>query len=443
MVIITKPEKPFTFTGKGSIRKSTVIKDYEEEIEALYKAVEEAATLADIKPPTEWTVENVPAFIRDVVTTVMENKIGNNDDIFQNGGDSLQATFMRNSIISALRQTNARNIKGEIIDTSTISAGFVYQSPTINLLSQAVYGLIDPSTVETSNLKTRKIDELQKFIDEYSLDLPIHEPTDPEPSVYSEVIVVTGTTGAMGTAILAQLARMPTVAKIYALNRGSKDGKDLYERQEESLIERGYDPQVVLESGTVELYEIDPGAGDFGLEGYVYELIRRTATTIIHTGESHLNAFRSSLSVLLAFSFPAWRVDFNLSVASFEPLFKGLRNLIDLSLSSSLPTPPKILFASSVSVLGTLNSDEPAVEAHIDDPTTVLNTSGYGESKWVAEQILARVAEKTPLKPVIVRIGQLSGGQNGSWNTSEWIPAVIKSGEVVRALPASGDVSSF
>ena len=70
-----------------------------------------------------------------------------------------------------------------------------------------------------------------------------------------------------------------------------------------------------------------------------------------------------------------------------------------------------------------------------------MNAIGYGKSKWVAEQILDRAAKKTPLKPVVVRIGQLSGAKNGAWNTSECVPAVIRSGEVVGALPSNNDVS--
>ena len=82
----------------------------------------------------------------------------------------------------------------------------------------------------------------------------------------------------------------------------------------------------------------------------------------------------------------------------------------------------------------------PAPEAPIEDARTVVG-SGYGESKWVAERILDRVAKTTALRPVVVRIGQLSGGKNGSWNTAEWLPAVVRSGEVVGVLPASDDVS--
>jgi thioester reductase-like protein len=85
------------------------------------------------------------------------------------------------------------------------------------------------------------------------------------------------------------------------------------------------------------------------------------------------------------------------------------------------------------------HSATPAVEASIKDPHIVIG-SGYGESKWVAERVLEVAAEKYGLRPVIVRIGQLSGGKNGSWNTAEWIPAIVRSGEVVGALPSSSDV---
>ena len=85
------------------------------------------------------------------------------------------------------------------------------------------------------------------------------------------------------------------------------------------------------------------------------------------------------------------------------------------------------------------HSKTPAAEEPIQDAQTVVGM-GYGESKWVAERVLDRAAKTTALRPVIVRIGQLSGGKNGSWNTTEWIPAVVRSGEVVKALPASDEV---
>lgn len=88
------------------------------------------------------------------------------------------------------------------------------------------------------------------------------------------------------------------------------------------------------------------------------------------------------------------------------------------------------------------HSETPAEELPIADPFMAVG-GGYGESKYVAERILDGAAKTTPLKPIVVRIGQLSGGKNGSWNTSEWLPSVVRSGEVVGRLPASDDVSLY
>jgi nucleoside-diphosphate-sugar epimerase len=47
----------------------------------------------------------------------------------------------------------------------------------------------------------------------------------------------------------------------------------------------------------------------------------------------------------------AWRVDFNLALASFESSLAGVRNLVDFAISTRLAKPPRIVFTSSVSVL--------------------------------------------------------------------------------------------
>lgn len=46
----------------------------------------------------------------------------------------------------------------------------------------------------------------------------------------------------------------------------------------------------------------------------------------------------------------AWPVNFNYAVQTFEPAIKGTRNLVDLALRSTLPSPPRFMFISSISV---------------------------------------------------------------------------------------------
>ncbi|KAF9505928.1 hypothetical protein BS47DRAFT_1322053 [Hydnum rufescens UP504] len=407
MIILATPTKPFTFSAKGSVRKSAVVASYVDEIEAIYAAAESASSV-DVPAPEKWTKESTLDYVKRVVQKVLQVKIGNDDDIFQHGGDSLQSTFLRNSIIQTL--------KASAFDTSSIPTNVVYERPTISRLSQYIYSIIDPSSFSAADEAKRKIGELEDYIAKYSKDLPKHKPSAPAPK--REIVLVTGTTGALGTTILAQLVLMHSVSRIYALNRPGK--RLLKVRQEEALEERGYDP-VIASSPKVVLLESNGTSDTLGLPLEVYNEIRTSVTSILHT---------------------AWRVDFNLSASSFEPLYKGLRDIINLALTSPYPSPPRVVFASSVSVFSDWHSDTPAPEASIQDPSVVLGI-GYGESKWVAERLLELAAEKSGLRPVIVRIGQLSGGTNGSWNTAEWIPAVVRSGEVVRALPSSDDVVSW
>jgi len=70
-------------------------------------------------------------------------------------------------------------------------------------------------------------------------------------------------------------------------------------------------------------------------------------------------------------------------------------------------------------------------------------SNGYSQSKWVSERILEVAAKRTSLHPVIVRVGQVSGGVNGSWNPLEWIPGIVQSAALTRSLPSLGTVISL
>lgn len=69
--------------------------------------------------------------------------------------------------------------------------------------------------------------------------------------------------------------------------------------------------------------------------------------------------------------------------------------------------------------------------------------SGYAESKWVAEKLCSIAAERTALRPICVRVGQICGSDTGAWNPSEWLPSLIRSSvHCLRYLPSRDLVSS-
>lgn len=96
----------------------------------------------------------------------------------------------------------------------------------------------------------------------YSKDFPPHVPSAPQPS--KDTILLTGSTGALGSNILALLIASPSVARIYAFNRKSRSSIPLLDRQKSALLERGLDPSLAA-SKKVVLVEGDVTKQDLGI----------------------------------------------------------------------------------------------------------------------------------------------------------------------------------
>ncbi|ETW75335.1 hypothetical protein HETIRDRAFT_461285 [Heterobasidion irregulare TC 32-1] len=138
MIILSSPSKPFSFTPKGTPRRKIVIEDYAPEIQALYTAVEESSQ-DDIVPPGTWDLNGITQFIRTTVRKVVGREdLADGDDIFQLGADSLSATWIRNSILLALRKSSplpSASIRALPID-------FVFNFPSIANLSAFIFGVV-------------------------------------------------------------------------------------------------------------------------------------------------------------------------------------------------------------------------------------------------------------------------------------------------------------
>lgn len=86
MILVSSPQKPFTYTAKNTARRQAIIAEYDTEIDALYTEVQKT-TQPHIALPAEWTRENVRGFVRVIVTEVMERAIGDTVDMFESGCD--------------------------------------------------------------------------------------------------------------------------------------------------------------------------------------------------------------------------------------------------------------------------------------------------------------------------------------------------------------------
>lgn len=403
MILIANPSKPFSYTPKGTVRRAPVIKDYEEEIDALYDAVDNSAQSAT-EPPVHWDDKSANLFTRAVVEKLITVPLKDEDDIFQHGCDSLQATWIRNTILRALHDSAK-------IDTRKVNSNFVYDHPIISRMSSFVLALALGTTDGEDRQSVSHADAMRAMVAKYSKDFPIHRGSAAANMESGKVVLIIGTTGGLGCYALKELVADPKVARVYAFNRPAKHGQTLYERQKSALADRGLDASIV-DSEKVVLLEGDLSAANFGLTEKVYQELHTSVTYIIHN---------------------AWRVDFSISLASFESNVYGVRAFIDFALTSPLAQPPRLIYTSSIGVFTNLDSDDDLVEAPINPDVAI--GSGYTESKWVSEEILYNAAANTPLTPVVVRVGQICGALEGSWNAHEWFPSIVQSAPKLGCFP--------
>ena len=134
----------------------------------------------------------------------------------------------------------------------------------------------------------------------------------------------------------------------------------------------------------------------------------------------------------------AWKMDFNLSLDSFEVHIRGIRSLIDWSIRSDRN--PRIMFIFSVFSIANWasvhNTSLRIPELPIQD-TLVASKSGYGESKCVAERLLCLASERSGVSISVLRVGQLAGStevDDIAWPEHEWLPSLIKTSKAIDCL---------
>jgi hypothetical protein len=174
---------------------------------------------------------------------------------------SLSATFFRNRILGALRT-------GKQAHAATgVSQNFIFEHPSISRLTKAVALLVDPSLAVDSTALS-PLEQIREMIARYSANMP-YKTTNGRPVDSGHIVLLTGTTGSLGSHILAALLADERVSRVYAFNRG-QSAEESSQRQASSFRERRLD--VALLSGekyvsvvgdfTAERFELPQGVYD-------------------------------------------------------------------------------------------------------------------------------------------------------------------------------------
>ncbi|KAK1992606.1 thioester reductase domain-containing protein [Colletotrichum falcatum] len=410
---VTRPGKPLPRAGKGTVLRPMALKLYADEIDEWYRRAEDGAggsLSADLDLGSqEALIGSIERLFRQ---TLGSRPLSADSDFFSVGIDSMQ-------VINAARLLRkGLEAAGAAVPADAVAARVIYANPTPRRLAAYLMGRVGGSRDAAANgngngdAASHDIRAMEAQLAKYTSDLPPRNPAGkPAPADRGQTVLVTGTTGGLGSYLLDLMESNPAVGRIVCLNRG-EDGAA---RQARASAERG----LATSWTKAEFLRADPSEGDdLGLGAAAYERLLREADRVIHN---------------------AWPVNFNLSVETFEPHVRGVRRWVDFSLRAAKNVP--VVFVSSIGAVDGWRGPGSVPEERLDDLS--LPGTGYGRSKLVASLILDEAARRSGVPTAVVRVGQVAGpaSRRGVWNRHEWLPTIVASSKHLGVLP--GDLGAM
>ncbi|KAH8204294.1 hypothetical protein TruAng_001580 [Truncatella angustata] len=362
MVIFTTTQKPMLRAGKGTVQRQLTIEMYADELNALYEASDETSSIFTNAAAEDYLIDDAES----------TKKYADAKE-FVSDGSYLHMLGVLSAMIEG------RPLAGE--------------------------GKSD-------------LQKMQSIFDRYAAHMPISAREPAPVALEGAVVLLTGSTGSLGSYVLDLLLRNIAIRHVYCINRGPESGR----RQKESQSAK----KLQALADNVKFYTADLSRPYFGLAIKEYRILLREVTIVIHN---------------------AWQVDFNLNIDSFADHIGAVRRFIDFSTQSRYGA--KITFVSSVSTLGGLlhNSAHgaPILERMFDD-WDAPEPTGYGQSKFIAERLLDTAAREAEVPAILLRVGQVASPTTDAriWPKQEWLPSLIPSSRFLGELPQSiGKVSAI
>ncbi|ROW08291.1 hypothetical protein VMCG_03193 [Cytospora schulzeri] len=407
LILILPANLPLIRAGKGTIQRPASIAQYTAAIDALYEnadvidgyhdnnlnATGQSVDLAD--------AQSVNLFIRDSVATLrgLVDSETESSSFFERGMDSLMALQLLRMLRRGLHRPD-------------LALSTIYSNPTVSQLQEAITARCHNPPGAKDELS---IEPLFKTYNELIQQIP--KPTAPAHRASQNkplTILLTGSTGTVGTFLLRALLDNPNIQHVICLNRSEDGGRAA---QEKRFAAAG------LETGDLDKHtnflHADLSQPLLGLSVEIYEDLRTRVGLIVHS---------------------AWPVNFNLGLAAFEPHLAGLVNLFRMAADSTQSHAVQVVFISSVSAIGGLAGKAKGQPEKISTSLDTPSSNGYARSKFISELLCDTAVKSLGTPAVVVRLGQVVGAvrrSGGQWNRHEWLPSLIVSSRDLGCLPSS------
>ena len=265
LILFTEPEKPLPRASKGTVQRRLAFETYGAELKYLYETQHTTVSTSDklLSGPegSEMLQEEILAIVRSLgflhVTT--------QTNLCDLGSDSLHVMTLNTRLNGRLQQLG--------LPAAKASTKAIYASPGNASLAAS---LLDQQEAPDSSPE-----DMHNLYKRYVSDLPITvRETLERPSQHT--IMLTGSTGSLGTNLLDELLRDNSAKKVYCLNRGA-DGEA---RQKAIMRLKGLAQS--FQSKNVSFVQVDLSKDHLGLDIESYKVLLREVTLIVQRLDSGL-----------------------------------------------------------------------------------------------------------------------------------------------------------
>ena len=282
-ILFADEERPLRYLGQGKIQRHQTFQLYEKDIEMLYRAAEDdplsliegdAGDSSRINFTCKSSIKEwLQKFIADDAGI---HDVGGDDNIFK---DSLRVIRIIRELKRQLKLADDTQLTPQ-----SLSPTVVYSHPSLNELSDHLSkkaktapedlnsGYQSADEDETGG--DFKLRDMESLLNKYVQSLPVDNQRQRSPVTQSSTVLLTGSTGSLGSYLLNELNNDPNVQHIICLDRSSSAA----EKHRESGPKRGLTP---LDPERVEFLKANLADPQLGVEDEVYERLKNTVTHII------------------------------------------------------------------------------------------------------------------------------------------------------------------
>ncbi|KAF7133838.1 hypothetical protein CNMCM5793_005250 [Aspergillus hiratsukae] len=398
-IVFANRDKPFVRTPKGTVQRRHTLQAYQKEIDALFEPSRGGFDDQHLSLDLSSEEAFAGSLVKAVAKITDTDSLDTDSDFFEAGMNSQQAEMLIANVRDAIRKEPNCGL-----DERKLNEDPIYSQTSATKLASYMFR---PSQASRDRQDDR-LQAMSRMLDKYISSLPStgtevqHQPHN------QEHILLTGSTGFVGSRLLRAFCRRASPKKITCINRKNTA------RSTSKATETMNGSPSSTEVPTVQYLTGDLSAEKLGLEEQTYAELADSVTTIVHC---------------------QWPVTFKQPLSFFEPQFQALVNLVHFVVASKLQ--PQIIFLSSISTVANWDHDSPVPETLLT-PLEYAQT-GYGESKLIASLLLHKAGELAGVRASICRLGQVAGPvhTDGLWPDRDWFPILLRSSRIIGYLPDS------